>query len=77
MRFLELCRIRLALLPVACFVMWSGAMLRGQEGRPGRVELAVGDGHGVLLKSDGAVWTWGDNNVGQLGRDGDDSWTPA
>ena len=30
--------------------------------------VAVGKTHTVALKSDGTVWTWGDNTYGQLGR---------
>src|SRR5688500_5783812 len=29
--------------------------------------LAGGGSHTVALKSDGTVWTWGSNNVGELG----------
>ena len=34
--------------------------------------LAAGDSHSMALKSDGTVWTWGDNSAGQIG----DSLTP-
>jgi len=39
--------------------------------------IAAGANHGVLLKGDGSVWTWGGNGYGQLGTDGDDRWTPV
>ncbi len=39
-----------------------------------QVKLATGTNHGVLLKADGTVWTWGSNALGQLGSDGDYSW---
>lgn len=32
------------------------------------VQVALGDGHAVALDADGSVWTWGRNDVGQLGR---------
>ena len=32
------------------------------------VAIAAGDLHTVALKADGTVWTWGNNNSGQLGR---------
>ncbi|MCM1297545.1 MAG: hypothetical protein NC311_18560, partial [Muribaculaceae bacterium] len=35
--------------------------------------VAVGQTHTVALKSDGTVWTWGDNSNGQLGRETYDS----
>lgn len=31
------------------------------------VQIAAGAGHAVALRSDGTVWTWGANGVGQLG----------
>ena len=76
MRCFGRCEIGLATLSAACLVMSAVAFLQGQEVRTGRVEVAVGAGHGVLLKSDGTVLTWGSNNFGELGRNGD-SRTPA
>ena len=40
-------------------------------------QIAVGVTHGVLLKSDGSLWAWGDNGLGQLGVDGDHAWPPV
>ena len=34
----------------------------------GVVGIAAGGAHGVALKSDGTVWTWGKNQSGQLGN---------
>ncbi|PSJ95168.1 regulator [Brevibacillus fortis] len=31
------------------------------------VSSAAGQGHSLILKSDGTVWAWGDNSYGQLG----------
>lgn len=34
-----------------------------------RIEhIAVGGAHSIAIRSDGTVWTWGDNGSGQLGR---------
>ncbi len=33
----------------------------------GVVAVSSGANHGVALKADGTVWTWGQNNLGQLG----------
>ena len=35
--------------------------------RNGVVAIAAGEGHTVALQGDGTVWTWGLDNVGQLG----------
>src|SRR5262249_22666917 len=32
--------------------------------------LAVGNGHAVGIKSDGSLWAWGDNTLGQVGIPG-------
>ncbi|UUZ97334.1 hypothetical protein LJK87_18820 [Paenibacillus sp. P25] len=34
---------------------------------PGIVQIAAGLSHTVALKSDGTVWSWGDNSHGKLG----------
>ena len=34
----------------------------------GITAIASGANHGMALKSDGTVWTWGDNTYGQLGN---------
>src|SRR4029078_7216253 len=31
------------------------------------IALAAGNSHSLALKSDGTVWSWGDNSAGQLG----------
>ena len=30
-------------------------------------DIAIGDGHGCAVRTDGAVWCWGDNTYGQIG----------
>ncbi|MCL2556060.1 MAG: hypothetical protein FWE03_03450 [Firmicutes bacterium] len=32
------------------------------------VDIAVGGAHSIAIRSDGTVWTWGENGSGQLGR---------
>ncbi|MDD5035264.1 MAG: hypothetical protein PHE55_10960 [Methylococcaceae bacterium] len=50
--------------------LWFGAAAQGAP-------LAVGVEHGVLLKPDGSVWTWGSNHYGQLGTDDGAAWSPV
>ena len=52
-------------------ILWSMTILQAQDTR---MSLALGGDHGVLLKPDGTVWTWGVNTYGQLGRSEDDWW---
>jgi alpha-tubulin suppressor-like RCC1 family protein len=48
-----------------------------QEKNTPAVKVAMGDNHGVWLKSDGTVWVWGGNRRGQLGIDGDHAYGPV
>jgi hypothetical protein len=75
MCFFGLVRNRLWL--PALFALSGIALLHGQDARSGRVEVAVGDEHGVLLKSEGSVWTWGANNGALLGRDANNNLAPT
>ena len=65
---------RTPILIAASILAWGAAALRGEESP---AAIVAGAGHGVLLKTDGTVWTWGDNTYGQLGRTGDDSRAPV
>ncbi len=44
--------------------------IQNQDGTPfkGASYISSGDAHMAALKSDGTVWTWGQNNYGQLGN---------
>jgi alpha-tubulin suppressor-like RCC1 family protein len=62
------------LLSAACITVWWGAT--AQE-RAVQIRVAAGTNHGVLLKADGSVWTWGANSHGQLGIPDDHAWAPS
>src|SRR5690349_6910711 len=46
------------------------------SGITGVVSMAGGDRHTIIAKSDGSVWVWGSNDLGQLGQ-GTTSLTPV
>lgn len=50
----------------ACVALGCGAQDGSGEG-PAAVDVAAGDGHACLLRSDGTVRCWGANDFGQLG----------
>ena len=44
----------------------------------GIIAISVGQTHAMALKSDGTVWSWGDNTYGELGNgSGDPSNVPV
>ncbi|MFO7790287.1 MAG: hypothetical protein R6V32_06925, partial [Bacteroidales bacterium] len=47
-------------------VVVSGAT--GTDSLTGVIAVAAGDNHSLALRNDGTVWTWGNNNDGQLGN---------
>lgn len=49
----------------------TGEVLGGVE------KLACGDNHALAIRSDGTVWTWGDNTCGQLGYSVSGSYSTA
>lgn len=56
---------------IALSIALCSATLQGQTAN---LQIAAGSSHGVLLKTDGSVWTWGGNSFGQLGRKSEDDW---
>lgn len=55
------------------FCLGGGLSLSGQawaDNASGFVSISRGCNHGVALKSDKTVWTWGGNEVGELGDGG-------
>jgi alpha-tubulin suppressor-like RCC1 family protein len=52
-----------------CSTIPVGVVGPGGTGRlSGVIAVAAGDNHSVALRSDGTVWTWGLNDLGQLGQ---------
>jgi hypothetical protein len=39
--------------------------------------VAAGETHSIALKTNGTIWTWGDNSAGQLGRSESGFFSPA
>jgi alpha-tubulin suppressor-like RCC1 family protein len=56
-----------ALLALAVPAAFTGAAQPVAAAGPTIVQFSAGAGHSIVLKSDGTVWTWGDNTYGQLG----------
>jgi alpha-tubulin suppressor-like RCC1 family protein/pimeloyl-ACP methyl ester carboxylesterase len=53
-------------------------VLGGASGTPflsGIIAVGAGERHSVAVRSDGTVWTWGFNDVGQLGHTSNDNCT--
>jgi alpha-tubulin suppressor-like RCC1 family protein len=48
-------------------VSWTTGIFTPVSSLTGVKAIAVGQVHTVVLKNDGTVWVWGDNNAGQLG----------
>ena len=63
-----------SIVSIAVYAAWMGVAGQAQQAQ---VKVATGASHGVLLKADGSVWTWGSNTEGQLGTEGDYSSTPV
>jgi Alpha-tubulin suppressor and related RCC1 domain-containing proteins len=40
-------------------------------------QIACGDGHSLVVKRDGTVWTWGYNNDGEVLGTGNTDWRSA
>jgi alpha-tubulin suppressor-like RCC1 family protein len=53
---------------------WESGKPKRIEGFAGAVAVAVSPRHSVALKSDGAVWVWGDHGAGDLGN-GEANWS--
>ncbi len=58
----------------ALLLMWCGIAASAQQAP---LKVAIGNSHGLLLKTDGSVWAWGSNACGQLGTDDDFAATPV
>jgi alpha-tubulin suppressor-like RCC1 family protein len=55
----------------------AGISVAAGSAAAAETSIGAGNMHGVALKPDGTVWTWGDNRSGQLGRMDAEGWAPA
>jgi RHS repeat-associated protein len=49
------------------FLLFGVSAARADVGDMTTLSVSAGGGHALALRSDGTVWTWGDNTYGQLG----------
>src|SRR2546426_4258180 len=49
------------------FLILSSGIVRASSGQMTTLGIAAGSSHALALRSDGTVWAWGTNQLGELG----------
>lgn len=58
-------------------LLLTATTIGASSGQMNTLSIAAGSGHGLALRSDGTVWAWGTNQIGEMGTGGTSSLFPV